>query len=117
MKKVFTILIATILLASGMQVSIDRHFCGGELADVKFSVTGKMGSCGMEQDEPICPNHSVIINNCCEDQVTFYSISSKYFPEYYKLSHPTTGKDIPVVFVSNIDIRNSYMSDNISWVL
>ncbi len=39
------------MLASGMKVSIDRHYCGGQLAATKISVTGKLASCGMETQD------------------------------------------------------------------
>jgi hypothetical protein len=56
MKKVLILLIAVILAVSGMQISLDRHYCGGQLADVRVSVTGKLASCGMENEEPVCPD-------------------------------------------------------------
>jgi hypothetical protein len=117
MKKSLTILITVVLLASGMQVSIDRHYCGGELADIKLSLTGRMASCGMEKTENKCPDYPVFNKKCCEDQISFYSISSKYFPGFFKLSHPSTGKDIPLAHISFIVLRNLNTSDFIAWEL
>ena len=117
MKKVFTILIAAFFLASGMHVSVDRHYCGGKLADVRISVTGKMASCGMEQPETSCPDHQVINNKCCEDQVSFISIGSNYFPEYFKLSHPATERVLTCIHSDNLYNVTTYRSDLISWVI
>lgn len=95
MKKIFTILITVIMLASGMKFSIDRHYCGGQLAETKISVTGKLASCGMETLDHRNSNQLSFENKCCEDQLTYYSINSKFIPEQFKLSHPFTWKDIP----------------------
>jgi hypothetical protein len=117
MKKSITILIAGVLLAFGMQVSVDRHYCGGTLADVKISVTGKMASCGMEQIQPLCQNYPVIDKKCCEDHIVFYSITSKYFPEFFKLTHPIRAKNIIATLSSNFITAGSYNTDLMSRVL
>ncbi len=116
MKKALTILTVVFLLASGMQVSLDRHYCCGTLADIKISVTGKMASCGMEQSESSCPGHAVINRKCCEDQVSFYSISSKYYPEYFKLTLTPSERDIFPLQTGNYISDNSFNPDLINWV-
>jgi hypothetical protein len=117
MKKSFAILIAIVVLASGMQVSIDRHYCCGTLADIKISLTGKKASCGMEQALPGCPDDPVINKRCCENQISFYSLSSNYYPEYFRLTHPVTQKDIIPVHLWNNISNNSYDSGLTNWVL
>ncbi|HBH85228.1 MAG: hypothetical protein A2X05_05940 [Bacteroidetes bacterium GWE2_41_25] len=117
MKKVLTILTAAILLVSGMQVSLDRHYCGGNLIDVKISVTGKLASCGMEQYESSCPGHQAIDKKCCEDQLSFYSLNSNYFPEYFKLSNPTSQRDLLPIHIGNFLPGNSLNTDPVDWVL
>jgi hypothetical protein len=101
MKRGLSILIAAILLASGMHISIDRHYCGGTLADVKISVTGKLASCGMEEAEPECSNHPVFDQKCCEDQISYFSTSSNYFPECFSIIHPVSGKEIMLFQTDN----------------
>jgi len=107
MKKVFTILIAAIMLTSGMKVSIDRHYCGGKLAETKISFTGKLASCGMETQDHRNSNQLSFENKCCEDQLTYYNISNKFIPEQFKLSYLSAGKDIPSAPVLNV-IFNSF---------
>jgi len=85
MKKGSAILVIFVLLVSGMHISIDRHYCGGTLADVKVSVTGKLASCGMEQAEPECRNQSMFDQKCC---------GTNYFPEYNNIMHPVSGTEI-----------------------
>lgn len=107
MKKVFSIIIAVIMLGSGMKVSIDRHYCGGKLAATKISVTGKLASCGMETLENRNSNQLSFENKCCEDQLSYYSISDKFIPEQFKSLQQSAGKDIPSISGLNI-IFNSF---------
>lgn len=95
------------MLTSGMSISIDRHYCGGQLAETKISFTGKLASCGMETQEHRNSNQLSFENKCCEDQVTYYSISNKFIPEHLKLSHPSPGKDIPACPELNV-VFNSF---------
>ena len=117
MKKIFTILFLPLILASGIQVSIDHHYCGGELAATKLSVTGKLASCGMEEQEHTCSNQPSVDENCCEDQLTYYGINTKYVPEYFKLSPPSLVKDIPAFPVFNSALNYSDKNNFTSWVL
>ena len=117
MKKALTILVAIILLVSGMEISLDRHYCGGRLADVKISVTGKMATCGMEQSCPVSADHHGIHNRCCEDQVTFYNLGSKFFPEYFKLTEPATSFNFINTPVINHTPGNLFNRNLVSWVL
>jgi hypothetical protein len=111
MKKILTILIATFLLASGMQVTLDRHYCGGTLADTRISITGKLASCGMEKPELSCPDHQVFNKKCCEDRVSYFSISSNYYPEYFKLTYHDSERGTVHLLTGNVIADNSCNSD------
>ena len=117
MKKLLAILIAIILLASGMQVSLDRHYCGGRLAAVKVSFTGKLASCGMKKIASSCPDYPIIDKKCCEDKVSVYSIGSNYYPECFKLTHPASERHILPVYADNFVCDNLCNPDLIKWVL
>jgi hypothetical protein len=105
MKKLFAILIASFLLASGMQVTLDRHYCGGNLADVRVSITGKLASCGMESTNPSCPADGLLLrSHCCEDVVTFFSIDNNYTPSFPFL--PETQNNNLNIFVSPVGLNN-----------
>jgi hypothetical protein len=110
MKKALTILIAGILITSGMQISLDRHYCGGSLADIKVSFTGKLASCGMERHEAQNTAFPVITNRCCEDQVSVYSISANWYPEFFQLSHPSPVKGLDDFQTVSLLYSNSYSS-------
>jgi hypothetical protein len=96
MKKSLSILVVAVLIASGMHISIDRHFCGGALADVKISVTGRLASCGMEHAESDCGNQPLFDQKCCEDQLSCIITSSNYCPEYFKITYQVSEKEIVI---------------------
>lgn len=106
MKKGFTILIAFIMLASGIRVSINLHYCGGQLAEAKVSLSGSPASCGMETHEDSCTDLLSAVENCCEDQSTLLGVSSNYIPEYFNHLFPANAKEIPSF--SRYDERSGY---------
>jgi hypothetical protein len=83
MKKLFSISIALLMLLSGMQLTISRHYCGGELADSKVSVFGQIASCGMESATDECTqpgNH--VKSSCCNNKVSVYGVDHDYSPSF-----------------------------------
>lgn len=78
MKNILTIVLASFILISGMHLSIARHICGGELADVKLSFTGIADTCGMETDAATCGAHEKATSNCCRNEITKLSVED-YF--------------------------------------
>jgi hypothetical protein len=94
MNKAISILVVAVLIASGMHMSIDRHYCGGALADVKISVTGKLASCGMEQTESDRSNYPLFDQKCCEDQLSYILTSGNYCPESFRIPFQVSEKEI-----------------------
>jgi hypothetical protein len=83
MKKLFSISIAFIMLLSGLQLTISRHYCGGELADAKVSLIGHVASCGMESGTGDCTqpgNH--VKSSCCNNKVSVYEVDRNYSPSF-----------------------------------
>ena len=83
MKKLFSISIAFIMLLSGLQLTISRHYCGGELADAKVSLIGHVASCGMETATNDCTqpgNH--VKSSCCNNKVSVYEVDHNYSPSF-----------------------------------
>lgn len=117
MKGAFTILIGVFMLTSGMTVSIDKHYCGGELAETKISFSGKLASCGMEYIQNECPGHPSMDKVCCDDQLTLYRISGHYLPEYFRLSNTFDSKDIPSAPECDALFRGEYMDAYRTWEL
>ena len=83
MKKLFSISIALIMLLSGMQLTISRHYCGGAHADAKVSLLGQIASCGMEGETDDCAqpgNH--LKSSCCNNKVSVYEVDHNYSPSF-----------------------------------
>lgn len=83
MKKILSISFALLMLLSGMQLTISQHYCGGELADAKVSLTGHVASCGMEGETDDCTqpgNH--VESSCCNSQVSVYAVDHNFAPSF-----------------------------------
>lgn len=80
MRKILSILFALLILISGLHLTVASHICGGELAAVKWSVTGEKATCGMEEGTTPCPASGELNSNCCKNIVTACTADSNYFP-------------------------------------
>lgn len=85
MKKFFSILIAHIVLLSGMHLSMATHICGGEIAEVKWSFTGENASCGMESTtSEERTSQATLQSNCCQNQIATYTVDNNYCPSIFQ---------------------------------
>ncbi len=81
MKKLFTIPLALLILASGMHFTIATHYCGGKIAATRVSLSGEEATCGM-----ISGHHSdntaetQLSRHCCDDELAVYKTDSDYSP-------------------------------------
>lgn len=80
MKGIFSILFSLVLLVPSVRISVDRHYCHGELADVKISLSGEKASCGMEETDSPYQGMPVFTGKCCEDHVTLLNLNSGDYP-------------------------------------
>lgn len=78
MKRFLSISLALLLLASGMHLTVASHYCGGMLAQVKWSVDRELGSCGMEGEAEHHPKGIALHEACCNDVVTTYTTDGQY---------------------------------------
>jgi hypothetical protein len=109
MKKAFNIILSVVFLASGLQVSIDRHYCSGTLFATKISLTGLKASCGMEQPGSKCNNQTVFDSKCCEDVMTSFTLNNNFFPEYFQFDKPFPANH--VLSFLNIELsENSFLN-------
>jgi hypothetical protein len=66
-----------------LHISVTQHYCGGELAASKISLSGGLASCGMEDTEERCPLDTPgdhLKSHCCVDVITSYNIENNYTP-------------------------------------
>jgi hypothetical protein len=83
MKKVISISLTFLVLTAMLHLSVATHYCGGKIAASKISLSGKLASCGMEDDEKDLPQtDSHFASHCCDNVLVFYGINSIYFPSF-----------------------------------
>ena len=81
MRKGFSILFILLLVLTGARVTIATHYCGGEIAAKKISLSGKLASCGMEvkTDKNSLPGE-FLKTHCCDNEVATIGVINNYFP-------------------------------------
>ncbi|MCE5331062.1 MAG: hypothetical protein LLF95_02855 [Bacteroidales bacterium] len=89
MKKLLSILFATMILLSGMHLSLATHICGGEIAGVRLSFTQQKTNCEMEIPGETTPIHNGISPAaCCQDQMALYAVDKNYSPSTSQINQP-----------------------------
>lgn len=61
-----------------MHLSIAGHYCGNELAAVKWSFSGEKAGCGMEDQTSSCPEENALASNCCHNHISAFDIDQNY---------------------------------------
>jgi hypothetical protein len=89
MKKLFSILFAAMIVLTGMHLSVATHLCAGEIAAVKWSLSDEKASCGMEMvQQTNCSEKSYSSENCCKDEISFYTVDTNYNPSTIQINKP-----------------------------
>jgi hypothetical protein len=89
MKKVISISLTFLLLIAVLHLSFATHYCGGTIAASKISLTGKLATCGMEdnvKDLPLTGLH--LTTHCCDNILVCYGINSIFFPTFSFVQEP-----------------------------
>jgi hypothetical protein len=85
MRKTASILMAIIVLLTGIHLSIASHLCQGRVVNVNFSITGtNVSSCCMKGDVIPSPSGKTIKTHCCVNELTTLTVDSNYSPSYFK---------------------------------
>ena len=75
MKRAASILVILLILGSATGITIDRHFCGGAVVDVRLAIGDRKATCGMEEDGMICTGTALFRKNCCHNEMSKFSVS------------------------------------------
>lgn len=71
------------MLPALLHFSVATHFCSGNQVASIVSLTGKLATCGMEDNDHDLPATGIIIkSHCCDNIVTFFGITNSYFPSF-----------------------------------
>lgn len=100
MRKILSILFAILIIFSVLHISVASHYCCGELAAVKFSLTGKHATCGMETATTSCPAHNSVKSNCCKNKVSVFAVDHSYNYSSYQI-HEIYKTTTPVFNIPN----------------
>ena len=85
MKKTASILMAVLLLLTGIHLSIASHSCQGKLVAVKVSITSEnTTSCCMEGNSFSSPSGKIVKKHCCDNGLTTLTVDSNYSPSFAK---------------------------------
>lgn len=71
------------MLVTMLHFSVAIHYCQGKEFASKLSLTGKLASCGMEDNEMTLPlTGTNFAKHCCDDVVTYIGRDNNYVPSY-----------------------------------
>ena len=83
MKKIFSITLSVLMVATVLHISVATHYCGGNEVTTKLSTTGELANCGMKTCENEIPLPGTnFTKHCCDDVVTFCVIANNYTPSF-----------------------------------
>jgi len=99
MKHIISISLSLLILFTGINVKIASHYCGGNFAAAKVSLTGKTASCGMEHQSNEKPAEDTFARHCCDDVIASVTISTNYVPSSFCYI-TVTGQDVNNTFIT-----------------
>lgn len=119
MKKVFSIILSLLMIATLLHISVATHYCRGNEVATKLSITGKLANCGMETCENEIPlTGTNFTKHCCDDIVTFcvvannYTPSFSFVPELYQYNFQVLA--VPTVLQARPQVDTSPLYTNVS---
>lgn len=117
MKKVFSISLTLLMLITMLHFSVAIHYCQGKEFASKLSLTGKLASCGMEDNEKTLPlTGTNFESHCCDDVVKYigrdndYVPSYSFIPEFFQYSFQSSA--LPSIFSVNYTVYLVHSSTN-----
>lgn len=71
------------MLVALLHFSVATHYCMGEIAASKISLSGSLANCGMENDENVLPSTGTYYTeHCCDNVLVFCGINGGYLPSF-----------------------------------
>ncbi len=106
MRNILSILFASLILISGLHISIAKHFCSGESSSFeKISVTGEFATCGMEDPKGEEPLQGVNFKaHCCDNEVSTMVVDNNYAPSFSIFK--AFPQPVLQVYNNNIEVLN-----------
>lgn len=110
MRKGLSILFALVMMISSAHLTIATHYCGGEVAARKISLSGKLATCGMEDSRESCPSSGILLKkHCCENSIVTIGIANN-FTAPVSLENENA-QNIQNHFYLPVNYSNNYISE------
>jgi len=110
MKRTASIVTILLVLASAAGVTIDRHYCGGRVVDVRLAIDGRHATCGMEQDGEVCPYTPAYRQNCCHNVLSRFSVNDYSITSLLTIDSPAYSITHVIPEAPEASINNSFSS-------
>jgi len=109
MKKILSIIFASVIILSGMHFTVSTHYCGGKISSSKISVTGNVASCGMEESSEQCilPGKH-LSSNCCKNKISVFAVENNYTSSFSEFK--VYSQTLLHVFLVPVDIQQNLES-------
>jgi hypothetical protein len=83
MKKIIPIFLTILMMTALIHFSVATHYCSGNQVATSVSLSGKLATCGMEDnDNDLPPAGTNIRSHCCDNVISFFGITNSYFPAF-----------------------------------
>ncbi|GAA0874897.1 hypothetical protein GCM10009118_13050 [Wandonia haliotis] len=108
--RISAVFLAILMLSSSIGVSMDVHFCGGELKS--FNFFGEADACEMQEpkkdynrsccdseqikENQQCEHSSELQNNCCHNETFSIDVSDSFEVDYFTLNLSQSPVYIPL---------------------
>lgn len=110
MKRAASILSILLVLASAAGITIDRHYCGGRVVDVRLAIDDRNATCGMEQDGKVCSHTTAYRQNCCHNVLSRLSVNDYSITSLLTIDRPAYSITHILFEAPEVNIYNSFSS-------
>ena len=108
MKRAASILSILLVLASAAGITVDRHYCGGRVVDVRLAIDDRNATCGMEQDGMVCAHTPAFRQNCCHNVMSKFSVNDYSIASLLTIDKPGSSVIHILYEAPEVNIFNSF---------
>lgn len=93
MRKIVSIVLSILLLASSSGIAYAQHYCGDYEMLAEITLGEKHLSCGMAMEAPGCEDSGTKVHSCCDNHYTKVNTDDSFAKASFSI-------DFPVIFIS-----------------
>ncbi len=114
MRKSLSILLLLVIVLTGMHLSVASHYCGGKVAAVKWSFSGRLATCGMEGEKENRQSGYDFNTGCCHNEISYFTVDNDYNPTTFQVNVVSREISQLVSLPANIGLKISVPTTNLS---